>query len=73
MRVDLFHLALRGLILLTLPRLASAFSELQSQHGRFPYRILGGVSVIDTPIIRAAQRYARDHGEDTVYNHIIRS
>lgn len=38
-----------------------------------PHRILGGVSVIDTPIVRDAQAYAQRHCSPTTYNHIMRS
>ncbi|KAK3368321.1 hypothetical protein B0H63DRAFT_504253 [Podospora didyma] len=39
----------------------------------YPRRTLGGVSVVDTPVVRAAQAYARAHGSDFVYKHIMRS
>jgi hypothetical protein len=29
--------------------------------------------VVDTPLVRAAQKFARDHGDDHTYNHIMRS
>ncbi|KAK4150608.1 hypothetical protein C8A00DRAFT_17902 [Chaetomidium leptoderma] len=38
-----------------------------------PSRIMAGVSVIDTPIVRSAQAYARQHSSDFVYKHIMRS
>ncbi|KAK0724850.1 hypothetical protein B0H67DRAFT_481351 [Lasiosphaeris hirsuta] len=38
-----------------------------------PRRTLAGVSVVDTPLVRAAQAYARAHGADFVYAHIMRS
>ncbi|GAB1313726.1 hypothetical protein MFIFM68171_03936 [Madurella fahalii] len=43
--------------------------------GRQPYpsRTIAGVSVIDTPLIRAAEAFARQHGDDFTYNHVMRS
>ena len=38
-----------------------------------PRRILGGVSVVDTPIVRAAQAYARAYSSDRLYNHVMQS
>jgi hypothetical protein len=42
-------------------------------HRAYPKRTLGGVSVVDTPIVRAAETFARQHGQDFVYKHIMRS
>lgn len=42
-------------------------------HGELPHRILGGVSVVDTPIVRDALEFAREHSTDWIYNHIVRS
>src|SRR3569833_133672 len=39
----------------------------------YPRRTIAGVSVVDTPLVRAAQQYARDHGDEAVYKHIMRS
>ncbi|KAL2155639.1 hypothetical protein VTH82DRAFT_381 [Thermothelomyces myriococcoides] len=39
----------------------------------YPRRILGGVSVVDTPIVRAAEAFAKQHGQDFAYKHIMRS
>ncbi|KAH6844498.1 hypothetical protein B0I37DRAFT_164466 [Chaetomium sp. MPI-CAGE-AT-0009] len=39
---------------------------------RYPRRTIAGVSVVDTPLVRAAQQFARDHGDDDVYNHVMR-
>jgi hypothetical protein len=38
-----------------------------------PMRNIAGVSVIDTPIVRAAQSLARQHSADFAYNHVMRS
>ncbi len=39
---------------------------------KLPRRILGDVSVIDTPIVRGAQAFVRAHSSDKVYNHVMR-
>lgn len=38
-----------------------------------PTREIGGVKVIDTPIVRAAEEYAKNNSNDAVYAHIMRS
>ncbi|KAK4237954.1 hypothetical protein C8A03DRAFT_44240 [Achaetomium macrosporum] len=38
-----------------------------------PRRVIAGVSVVDTPIVRAAQQFARDHSDDRLYNHVMRA
>jgi hypothetical protein len=38
-----------------------------------PMKLLGNVTVIDTPLVRAAQEYARAHADDMTYNHVMRS
>ena len=50
-------------------------SHLLSGRGLKPYprRTLGGVSVVDTPIVRAAEAFARQNGQDFTYKHIMRS
>ncbi|KAJ9143139.1 hypothetical protein NKR19_g6998 [Coniochaeta hoffmannii] len=40
---------------------------------RYPRRTIAGVQVIDTPLIRAAETFARSHADDTVYKHVMRS
>ncbi|KAI9155479.1 hypothetical protein HJFPF1_08063 [Paramyrothecium foliicola] len=46
-------------------------SELQ-QH-TYPQRIIAGVPVVDTPIVRAAHDLARRHSNDGLYRHVMRS
>lgn len=41
--------------------------------GRYPTRNIAGVSVIDTPLVRAAQDLARVHGDVHTYRHVMRS
>ncbi|KAH8683888.1 hypothetical protein BGZ61DRAFT_357162 [Ilyonectria robusta] len=36
-------------------------------------KIIAGVTVVDTPVVRAAQGYARAHSEDFAFNHVMRS
>ncbi len=38
-----------------------------------PTKVIAGVTVIDTPIVRAAQEYARAHGMRWRSNHVMRS
>jgi hypothetical protein len=38
-----------------------------------PTKVLAGVTVVDTPLVRGAQEYARAHSDDMTYNHVIRS
>ncbi|PMD50914.1 uncharacterized protein K444DRAFT_546029 [Hyaloscypha bicolor E] len=38
-----------------------------------PTRVLGGVTVIDTPLVRAAQAMACQYSEDYLFNHIMRT
>lgn len=36
-------------------------------------KVIAGVSVVDTPIVRAAREYARAHSDDFAFNHVMRS
>jgi hypothetical protein len=36
-------------------------------------QVIAGVTIPDTPVVRAAQAYARAHSDDMTYNHIMRS
>ena len=36
-------------------------------------RVLGGIKVLDTPLITAAMEYARKHSEPYLFNHVVRS
>ena len=38
-----------------------------------PTRLLGGITVSDTPLIREAMEYAREHSEPYLYHHAVRS
>ncbi|KAK8052205.1 hypothetical protein PG993_003590 [Apiospora rasikravindrae] len=38
----------------------------------YPNRTIAGVTVIDTPVVRAAEARAREHASDFVYNHVMR-
>ncbi|KAI0142936.1 hypothetical protein GGR57DRAFT_371711 [Xylariaceae sp. FL1272] len=40
---------------------------------RYPTRVIAGVTVIDTPIVRAADALARATSSEYVYKHVIRS
>jgi hypothetical protein len=70
MRLNLTWLALAATCL-SLSAHANPFPGPASPD-RYPRRTIAGVSVIDTPLVRAAQQFARDHGDDTVYKHVMR-
>lgn len=36
-------------------------------------RVTAGITVVDTPLVRSALKYARAHADDMTYNHVIRS
>ncbi|KUJ23579.1 uncharacterized protein LY89DRAFT_693620 [Mollisia scopiformis] len=38
-----------------------------------PTQVIGNVTVIDTPLVRAAQAYARKYSEDFLFNHVMRT
>ncbi|KAH7146722.1 hypothetical protein B0J13DRAFT_584238 [Dactylonectria estremocensis] len=38
-----------------------------------PVKVIAGVEVVDTPLVRAAQDFARQHLDDLAYNHVMRS
>ena len=38
-----------------------------------PQRVIADVTVVDTPIVRAAQDFARRHSSDFAYKHAMRS
>jgi hypothetical protein len=44
-----------------------------SNKTNIPTTIIAGVTVPDTPLVRAAQTYARTHNDVVVYNHVMRS
>ncbi|KAK3368733.1 hypothetical protein B0H63DRAFT_80781 [Podospora didyma] len=49
---------------------------LPGSHGpspALPRRTIAGVSVLDTPLVRAAEQYMRDHSNDLVYKHVMRT
>jgi hypothetical protein len=39
----------------------------------YPTRVIAGVTVIDTPIVRASIDFARSHLDDNIYNHVMRA
>lgn len=42
-------------------------------HAHYPTRSIAGVSVVDTPIVRAAQAYAKQYSQDFTFQHVMRS
>jgi hypothetical protein len=59
-------------ILVTLAALSCAFSTAASPPS-YPTRVIAGVTVIDTPIVRASIDFARSHLDDDIYNHVMRA
>ncbi|KXX82079.1 hypothetical protein MMYC01_201567 [Madurella mycetomatis] len=53
--------------------LAQPFPGSSPHNGRPPRHTIAGVSVIYTPIVRDAQRFAREHSDDALYKHVMRS
>lgn len=45
--------------------------SLSRDHNRT--RVIAGVTIPDTPVVRAAEAYARAHADDMTYNHVMRS
>lgn len=38
-----------------------------------PTKVIAGVTVVNTPLVQAAQEYTRAHSDDMTYNHVMRS
>ncbi|KAH8912740.1 hypothetical protein BR93DRAFT_906075 [Coniochaeta sp. PMI_546] len=57
----------------TLALITLLYATFTSSFPHYPRRTIAGVRVLDTPLIRSAQAYARSHSDDTVYRHIMRS
>jgi len=38
-----------------------------------PTKVIAGITVVDTALVRAAQEYARAHADEMTYNHVMRS
>ncbi|KAH6843020.1 hypothetical protein B0I37DRAFT_383488 [Chaetomium sp. MPI-CAGE-AT-0009] len=62
-------------MIISFPLLAVMATMLRPTDARLhtPRRLLANVSVIDTPIVRAAQEFARAHSSEYLYNHIMRA
>lgn len=75
MRAEMFSLLRLMLWLLEiLPVITALDSQYRYPHGKqYPRRTLAGVSVIDTPIVRDAEQFAREHGTNGTYKHVLRS
>jgi hypothetical protein len=50
-----------------------ARTGLSTRESNIPTKIIAGVTVPDTPIVKAAQAYARAHSDDMTFNHVMRS
>ncbi|PQE09684.1 metal dependent phosphohydrolase protein [Rutstroemia sp. NJR-2017a BBW] len=44
-----------------------------SNKTNIPTTVIAGVTVPDTPLVRAAQSFARAHNDEVTYNHVMRS
>lgn len=43
-----------------------------SSSSTLPTKIISGVTVVDTPLVRGAIEYARAHNDDMTFNHVMR-
>ncbi|RYP23852.1 hypothetical protein DL765_000929 [Monosporascus sp. GIB2] len=55
------------------PSHPESFLAGRGPHQQLPRRSITGISVVDTPIVRAAQEFARDNSDDGLYGHVMRS
>ncbi|KAK4186666.1 hypothetical protein QBC35DRAFT_500639 [Podospora australis] len=74
MRINFFTALLLQAAALIAPSSQHIFSIPGTRSiSRYPVRKIAGVSVVDTPIVRAAQEFARSHSSDHTYKHVMRS
>ncbi|TVY85519.1 hypothetical protein LSUE1_G000385 [Lachnellula suecica] len=52
---------------------AKPYSTSQGRNAIIPTTIIAGVTVPNTPIVQAAQVYARAHSDNMTFNHVMRS
>ncbi|KAJ4252727.1 hypothetical protein NW762_010633 [Fusarium torreyae] len=64
-------LALLGLI--TILGLVQASGTSGALYAYRPTRRIAGISVIDTPLVRAAEKFAKQHSSHAIYKHVMRS
>ncbi|RYP57457.1 hypothetical protein DL769_009462 [Monosporascus sp. CRB-8-3] len=69
-RLRIFAFIFAGLSLIEAQQATFSNSELLDD---FPVRDIAGVTVIDTPLVRAAELYARQHSTGWAYKHVMRS
>lgn len=60
-------------ILLALAAMCPHLAQANPLPSPCPRRLIAGVSVIDTSIVRSAQQFARAHSDDRLYNHVMRA
>src|SRR6266498_5859447 len=48
-------------------------NRLSSRQSKIATTVIAGVMVPNTPIVQAAQAYARAHSDDMTFNHVMRS
>ena len=51
----------------------AAKTGLSTRVSNIPTKIIASVTVLDTPIVKAAQAYARAYSDDMTFNHVMRS
>lgn len=71
----MFSLQILSCAILAMSQLTSPVSGVAvlSHNETIPTKVLAGVEVADTPLVREAQKYARAHADDMTYNHVMRS
>ncbi|KAF4953425.1 hypothetical protein FSARC_12394 [Fusarium sarcochroum] len=59
--------------LITILGFIQASSAAGASYAKHPTRRIAGISVIDTPLVRAAESFAKQHSSHAVYKHVMRS
>ncbi|RMJ11808.1 hypothetical protein CDV36_008556 [Fusarium kuroshium] len=61
-------------LLIALTLIVSVFANgAKTSPSKYPTRKIAGISVVDTPLIRAAEKFAKQHSNAAVYKHLMRS
>ncbi|KAF4626861.1 hypothetical protein G7Y89_g11296 [Cudoniella acicularis] len=55
------------------PFVKGSYPWISARQTQIPTIVLAGVTVPNTPIVQAAQAYARAHADDMTFNHVMRS
>jgi len=65
--------AVLGFISLGVSSSATNRDGIANHRREYPTRVLAGVTVVDTPLVRSALDYAKAHSGESLYNHVVRS